>query len=133
MIAQLFGSLGLQAGLKLSRGVILALVIGGLFAAGGLGFWRGMATIERMVTASAEAATATANALNKAAIEASNAAVARDQALREAEAARASARAENEITGLRKALSDMEKANAALPNGAAGGLDRARVRLLRNN
>lgn len=133
MIETLIARFGIQAGLKLSRGVVIALVIGALFAAGGLGFWRGMASIERMQAVAAERATRQAEAEFKAAIEASNAMVEKLRAAQAIEAAKASAAAEQEISGLRARLSNMEKANAALPNGAAGGLDRARVRLLRNN
>lgn len=133
MIETLIARFGIQAGLKLSRGVVIALVIGALYAAGGLGFWRGMKTIERMQTTAAERATRQAEAEFKAAIEASNAMVEKLRAAQAIEAAKVSAAAEQEISGLRARLSDMEKANAALPNGAAGGLDRARVRLLRNN
>lgn len=131
MMGALFTGTALQGGLKLSRGVLIALAIGALFATGGFGFWRGMTAIERMETRAAEAATRQAEAEFKAAIEASNARVEQLRAAQAIEAARASSEAEKEITGLRARLTDMEKANVALPNGAAGGLDRARVRLLR--
>lgn len=123
MIETLIARFGIQAGLKLSRGVVIALVIGALYAAGGLGFWRGMKTIAQMVAASAEAGKAERDAHWRAEIEQSNAAVAREEARREAAAANASARAENEITGLRAALADLEKRNETMPGGARACLD----------
>ena len=82
-----------------------------------------MATIERMVTASAAAGKAERDAHWRAEIEQSNATIAREQARREADAASTSARAENEITGLRAALSDLEKRNETMPGGARACLD----------
>jgi hypothetical protein len=122
---------GLQDGLKLGRGVILALVCGGLFAAGGLGFWRGMAAIERMNAEAASAARRTAEAEHRAAIEASNTRIIEANLRAATAAAEISARAEAEMAGLRATLTELERRNAELPNGAAGVLDRDRVRLLR--
>lgn len=132
MIEALLLNYGLQGGLKLSRGVILALVIGALFATGGIGFWRGLQTIERMEMRSAKAATEAAEATFRATIEAQNTAVEKLRADSAIASAKVSAEAEAKISGLQSALSELEKKNAALPNGAAGGLDRARVRLLRD-
>jgi hypothetical protein len=49
MIGALFTGAAVEGGLKLSRGLIAGLAFAVLFAACGIGFWRGMAAIERMV------------------------------------------------------------------------------------
>lgn len=64
-------------------------------------------------------------------IERSNAAVERARAEQADAAAAAEARAAAEIAALQKSLSNMEARNAALPGANACGLDRKRVRLLR--
>lgn len=124
MIAALLGKLGVEGVLKLGRGALLAL----LFAAGGLGFWRGMAAIERMVLASAEAATATANALNTAAIEKSNAEAAAVIAAQTVAAARRDAEAAQTISGLQTALTEWETRNVNAPGGGTACLDAADIR-----
>lgn len=64
-------------------------------------------------------------------IAASNAEVAQRQAERAVAAAQLSARLADETARSAALQSELEKANAALPNAAACGLDRDRVRLLR--
>lgn len=130
-MSALLAFLGLDDGLKIGRGALLALALAGLVAAGGLGFWRGMVAIERIAQEAATAARRTAEAEHRATIEASNARVAEAQLRAASAAAEISAKAEAEMAGLRATLNDLEKSNAELPNGAAGGLDRDRVRLLR--
>lgn len=64
-------------------------------------------------------------------IAASNAEVAQRQAERTIAAAQLSARLADETARAASLQSELEKANAALPNAAACGLDRNRARLLR--
>ena len=64
-------------------------------------------------------------------IERGNAEVEKRQAERAIAAGIASAKAEAERESLLSKLSEMEKANAALPKGDSCGLDRERARLLR--
>ena len=118
-------------GARLGRGAVVALVASGLVALGGIGFWRGMVAIERIADASASAARRAVQAEHEAAIAVSNAQVMEANLRAATAASEASARAEAEIAGLRATLTELETRNAALPNAAAGGLDRDRVRLLR--
>lgn len=133
MFEAVLALLGIKDGTKLGRGVVLALLVAALFAAGGLGFWRGMATIERMVETARTEALAARDAHWKAEIEKSNAAVEKSIAENAIAAAKTSAEAEKTISGLRAALAELEAKNVTLPNGNAGGLDRARVQLLRRS
>lgn len=133
MLETLIAPAGIKAALNLSRGVILALVIGFLYAAGGFGFWRGMVAIERMVEAGRAEGRETERFAWKAEIEKSNAAVEKSIAENAIAAAKTSAEAEKTISGLRAALAELEAKNVTLPNGNAGGLDRARVQLLRRS
>lgn len=65
-------------------------------------------------------------------IAASNAAIAEKALAAERAAREADARFAAESAAHRNTLAELERANAALPNAASGGLDRDRVRLLRN-
>lgn len=126
MIGLLLGKFGLEAGLKLSRGAIIGLVVAGLVAAGGFGFWRGVAAIERMVFAARAAAIAERDKHWEAQIATSNAAAEKARADQAIAAARASAEAESRITDLTKMLAEWEARNAATPDAAcldAGDVD----------
>lgn len=130
MLGTLIAGLGIKDGLKLGRGVVLALLVAALFAAGGLGFWRGMAAIESMVETARTEAFAARDAHWKLEIEKSNAAVEKSIAENAIAAAKASSAAEQTISGLRAALTELETKNASLPDGGRCGLDAGRVRLL---
>lgn len=112
MIGALFTGAAVQGGLKLSRGLIMGLVFASLFAAGGLGFWRGMVAIERMVETASTKATKAADARCDAAREASNAQAQAERAREAIAAADASARAEATIADLTKSLTEWESRNA---------------------
>lgn len=122
--------LAARFGIKISERVAAVIVVAGLFALGGLGIWRGLAAIERLTMAAADAATEARDAHWRAEIEKSNAEVQKRTAEQAINAAAASAAAEAEITRLRSDLTEMETRNAALPDGGARGLGRDRVRLL---
>lgn len=117
-------------GLRLGKGAIIALTLAVLVAAGGLGFWRGLAAINAMVARADATATAARDAHWRAQIAASNAQVEHELRQRAEATIAAEAAATAEIARLQKSLTDLEAANAALPNGAACGVDRDRVRLL---
>lgn len=117
MIEALLLKFGFEGGLKLARPVILALIIGALFAAGGTAFWLGMRSIESMVSEARTAAIAETNAKWKAEIEASNAAVEKARAEAAIASAKVSAEATQTISGLNKALADWEIRNAKTPVG----------------
>lgn len=126
MLETLIARLGLKAGLNLSR----AFVALALLALAALGFWRGIATIKGMVSEARTAAIMERDAHWTAEIEKSNAETALRQLQDQHIAQQRSAVAEAEITGLKATLSELEKSNVALPNGARCGLGRDRVRLL---
>jgi hypothetical protein len=122
-IPPFLANFALEQGFKLGRGVVIALIIGALYAAGGLGFWRGMKTIERMQTTAASAATEAEKARGQAAIEKSNAEAAAIIAARDIAAARRDAAATQTISGLQSALTDWETRNAQTPGGSTQILD----------
>lgn len=123
-----------RLGIAISKRLIVVLTLSFLWAAGGLGFWRGMENIRIMVMTAAKDARANAiaerDAAWKAEIATSNAAVERQRAEQAIVAAAADAAARAEIDRLKGELADLEKRNAQLPNGADRGLGRDRVRLL---
>lgn len=119
MIGFLLGKIGLEAGMKTGGRLLGLIIIAGLLATAGLGFWRGMAAIERMVT---EARTEGANARDfvwKLQLATANA-EAKDEQARQAQAAAASsAAAERTIGDLQKALNEWEARHAAQPGNPA--------------
>jgi hypothetical protein len=116
---------------KLSRPVILGIVIAGLLAVAGLGAWRAASDLRAALTGAHAAGKAEADAQWRAQIAESNAKVAQAQVAQAVAVAAAEARAAQDRAAREEALTLMEKANAALPAGNACGLDRDRVRLLR--
>lgn len=116
--------------LKNWKAIAVVIVVALLFAAGGLGFWRGLVAIERIQTAAAEGATKLCNAGWETQIARSNVAVASartEQALASARADAASRDVESQVEAR---LKELGKANAALPGGDRCGIGRDRVRLL---
>ena len=119
-----------RLGIKLGKGVIIALGFAALLAIAGLSFWRGMAAIDSLVETARTSAIAERDAHWRAEIATSNAAVEAERH-RQAEAALVADQATRaELEALQKQLIDLEARNAALPNGDRCGLDRGRVRLL---
>jgi hypothetical protein len=119
-------------GLSRTGATVAGIALGAalLFAAGGIGFWRGMAAIERMTEAAATAARKERDAHYRAEIERSNAKVANERAEAAIAASAASARAQEEIARLQSTVSDLEAQNATLPAAADRGIGHDRVRLL---
>lgn len=105
------------------RDLVFLLLFGLLLAAGGLGAWRALAAVERLVEAGATAARETERAGWQARLAESNAKAeaARSEAARAA--ARVSAEAEHKVAALRAALSELEKRHETLPDGARPCLD----------
>jgi hypothetical protein len=122
---------GISGGLQLGRTAIIAIAVSGLLALAGIGAWRAAAELSGLIADARTNAIAERDAHWTGQIAASNTRVAEAQLARATEAARISADAELTISGLRSALTELETANARLPNAAACGLDRDRVRLLR--
>lgn len=112
-MASLFTGSAVEAGLKLSRGAIIGLVFAGLFAAGGLGFWRGMIAIERMVEGGRTEGAALREAQWQVKLAVLNGEAKDEQARQAAAAAASSAAAERTIGDLQKALMEWEARHAA--------------------
>jgi hypothetical protein len=126
MIAALLAKIGIGFASRWTSAFTIALML----ACAALSFWRGMATIDSMLDDSRQAAIAMRDAHWRAEIAESNLVVERERAAAAQAAAETEARATNTITGLQKALADLETSNANLPNGDRCGLDAGRVRLL---
>lgn len=120
----------LAARLGLGKAAIVALVCAVLLTVSGLAIWRGAAVLSGMVSSAAASARAERDAHWRAEIATSNAAVehARTEQLQATVAAEA--KAATAVARLRDELTQMEIANAALPNPDRCGLDHDRVRLL---
>lgn len=101
-----------------------------LLALAGLGFWRGMAAIERLQEKAAESARAERDAHWRVEISAANVQAERARADQAQAVAAIEARAAGDTARLQTELNEMEKANAALAGGDRCGLERDRVRLL---
>lgn len=112
------------------KSIALIIVVALLFAAGGLGFWRGLVAIERIETAAAEGAKNLCNAGWEAQIAKSNTAVATARTEQVLASARADAAARDVEGQVQARLKQLGEANAALPGGDHCGLSRDRVRLL---
>lgn len=115
---------------SISKPAAYAIIVGGLLALAGLGFWRGLSKIDAMVAHAATAAKTERDAHWQAEIAKSNQAVAEartEQALRSVALQAAVAAADDRA---RAAEDLLEKRNAELPAGPSCGLDRARGRLL---
>lgn len=126
MFAGLLTKIGFGFASRWTSAMTVALVL----ACAGISFWRGMAAIESMVETARTEAFAARDAHWKLEIEKSNAAVEKTIAENAIAAAEASSAAEQTISGLRAALTELETKNASLPDGGRCGLDAGRVRLL---
>jgi hypothetical protein len=104
--------------------IIAVVIVLGLIA------WLGLSTLDLMVTGAEAAARAERDAHWKAEIATSNAEA--ETKLRQAEMAKqaADAAARDKISTLTLKLTELEKANDALPDNRCGGLGRPRVELL---
>lgn len=123
MLAALLASRWARPALAFGAVVLVLLLIS-------LGFWRGMVAIDAIQDRAAKAATATANAKWEAQIALSNLAAERERSMAQRDQAARDAAAASDIARLSDSLAELERRNAALPNPAACGLDRDRVRLL---
>lgn len=119
------------ASLKLSRAAIIAGLIAALLAVAALCSWLALSSYRASLDDARASGKAEANAQWREQIAASNAKVAEAQAQQAIAVAAAEARAAQDRAARDEALTQMEKANAALPAGDACGLDRDRVRILR--
>lgn len=104
--------------------ILAVVVVLGLIA------WLGLTTLDRMVTAAADQARSERDAHWTAEIAESNAETERALRLQAMAAQAADAVARDAIEAAHLRIMDLEKANAALPDNACGGLGRDRVKLL---
>ncbi|MDQ1185398.1 hypothetical protein [Agrobacterium larrymoorei] len=110
--------------------ILPLLIVAALIFAGCHAFKRGTETLSQMVADARTSAIAERDAHWTAQIEKSNANQARREAAQAIETMRISAETAKTIAAQRARLITLEKANAALPNGTAVGLDGGRVQLL---
>ena len=119
-----------RLGLKVGKGIVIAVALATLLAIAGLAFWRGMAAIDSLVEEARVAAIAGRDAHWRSEIERSNAEVQKVRADQLQASIDIQMRAAGEIDRLQTALTDLEIRNAALPGGDRCGIDRDRIRLL---
>lgn len=110
--------------------ILPLLIVAALVFAGSYAFKRGTETLSGMIADARKSAIAERDAHWTAQIEKSNANQARREAAQALETMRINAETAKTIAAQRARLITLEKANAALPNGTAVGLDRGRVQLL---
>lgn len=130
MFEAILARLGFQALGASAKWIGLAVLISALNAAAGLGFWRGMARIDTMEARARSTAISEVNAAWSAKIEKQNREIAERHAAEIKAQAEASARVAAENDALKSTIDELEKRNAALPNGDRIGLDAARSGLL---
>lgn len=110
--------------------VWILLAAAALFAGGGLAFKLGANKFEAIVETARQEARDAQDAKWREQIAITNLEIEKTKARQVAASAAADARLRDQSDTLQKLQSDLEKANAALPNGDACGLDGDRVRLL---
>jgi biopolymer transport protein ExbB/TolQ len=116
--------------LKNWKSIAVIIVVVALFAAGGLGFWRGLVEIGRLQDKAATLARDAQDAKWQAQIAKANAAVATARADQAITAAKADAAARDAESRFQEQLNQLEKNDAALAGGADLVLRRDRVRVL---
>ena len=112
------------------KAIAAVIVVALLFAAGGLGFWRGLVEIGRLQDKAATLARDAQDAKWQAQIAKANAAVAAARADQAITAAKADAAARDAESRFQEQLNQLEKNDAALAGGADLVLRRDRVRVL---
>lgn len=115
---------------QLGPGLARVAAAAGLALLIGFVFWRGMVALDSMEERARSSAIAERDAHWRAETERLNREVLERQIARERAAAAESARLAAEADTLRSTIADLEKKNAALPNGDRECLDDARRRLL---
>jgi len=116
--------------LKNWRAVAVVAVVALLFAAGGLGFWRGLVEIGRLQDKAATIARDAQDAKWQAEIARANTVAANARADQARASARAESAARDAETRFQEQLKELEKNDAALAGGADLVLRRDRVRVL---
>jgi hypothetical protein len=112
------------------KAIAVVIVVALLFAAGGLGFWRGLVEIGRLQEKAATVAREAQDAKWEAQIAKANTAVANARADQVLASARAEGAAREAETRFQEQLKELEKNDAALAGGADLVLRRDRVRVL---
>lgn len=112
------------------KAIAVVIVIALLFAAGGLGFWRGLVEIGRLQDKAASVARDAQDAKWQAEIARANTATANARADQALASARAESAARDAETRFQEQLKELEKNDAALAGGADLVLRRVRVRVL---
>lgn len=115
---------------RFSRFSLVLLIVAGLASLAGLGAWRAMAIVDRMVAAARDEANIARDAHWRAEIALSNAVVAEARLTQMAASQRLDSEATAEIARLKKTVNDLEARNAAIPENSNCGLASDRVRLL---
>lgn len=112
------------------KAIAVIVVVAVLFAAGGLGFWRGVVAIGRLQDKAAKLARDAQDAKWQAEIAKANTTAANARADQALASARADSAARDAETRFQKQLKELEKNDAALAGGADLVLRRDRVRVL---
>lgn len=112
------------------KAIAAVIVVALLFAAGGIGFWRGLVEIGRLQEKAATDARHAQDAKWEAQIAKANTAVANARADQALASARAEGAAREAETRFQEQLKELEKNDAALAGGADLVLRRDRVRVL---
>lgn len=112
------------------KAIAVVIVVAVLFAAGGLGFWRGLVQIGLLQDMAATLARDAQDAKWRAEIAKANVAAANARADQALASARAESAARDAETRFQEQLKELEKNDAALAGGADLVLRRDRVRVL---
>lgn len=113
-------------------GVVL-LILFSLFAVGSLSLWQFVASYDRIIQRAIDKANDERNAFWKGEIEKANRIAAQNIIEQLKQSQRIEAQARTAVDEIQSKLTNMEKANAALPDNPSCGIERSRIRLLQHS
>ncbi|MBX8802513.1 hypothetical protein HBA92_17365 [Ochrobactrum sp. MR28] len=118
---------------RLGKAGAILLILLSLFALGSFGFWQFLATYDRIIQRAVDKANDERNAFWKGEIEKANRIAAQNIIEQMKRSQLIEAQAQTAVDEIQSKLTNMEKANAALPDNPSCGIERSRIRLLQQS
>lgn len=118
---------------RLGKAGAILLILLSLFAVGSLGVWQFLAAYDRIIQRAIDKANDERNAFWKGEIEKANRIAAQNIIEQMKRSQLIEAQAQTAVDEIQSKLTNMEKANAALPDNPSCGIERSRIRLLQQS
>lgn len=118
---------------RLGKAGAILLILLSLFAVGSLGVWQFLAAYDRIIQRVIDKANGERNAFWKGEIEKANRIAAQNIIEQMKRSQLIEAQAQTAVDEIQSKLTNMEKANAALPENPSCGIERSRIRLLQQS